>query len=151
MATDAIFVRRADGSFVAADPVSLEALDHIRPGTQVRAQITQPRNIRRHRCFWAVMQVAWEAQGGEGGTFPTAEAMHDAIKIGLGLYDTYTIRGREIMRLRSTAFHSMDEAEFSRWMESVIALICGHLIPGTGRDDLMARVDDILGERRAAA
>jgi len=150
MATDAILVRRPDGSFVAAYPVSLEALDHIRPGTQVRAQITQSRNIRRHRLFWSVMQVAWEAQGGEGGTFPTPEAMHDAIKIGLGLYDTYTIRGREIMRLRSTAFHSMDEAEFSRWMESVMSLVTGHLIPGTGRDDLMARVGDILGERRAA-
>jgi hypothetical protein len=150
VATDAILVRRPDGSFVAADPVSLEALDSIRPGVRVRARITQSRNLRRHRLFWAVMQVAWEAQGGEGGTFPTPEAMHDAIKIGLGLYDTYTVRGRDIMRLRSTSFDAMDEAEFSRWMESVLSLVTGHLIPGTGRDDLMARVDDILGERRAA-
>jgi hypothetical protein len=144
MATDAILVRRADGSFVAADPVSLEALDHIRPGTQVRAQITHPRNVAHHRLFFGALQVAFEAQD----RFPTVEALLDALKIGLGLYDTYEISGRQFMRVRSIAFGAMDQAEFARFFDRAVALLLRVLPPGTQREDFLAMVDP---DRRVAA
>jgi hypothetical protein len=137
MATDAILVRRPDGSFVAADPVSLEALDSIRPGTQVRAQITQSRNVAHHRLFFGALQVAFEAQD----RFPTVEALLDAMKIGLGLYDTYEISGRQFMRVRSISFGAMDQAEFSRFFDRAVDLLLRVLPPGTQREDFVAMID----------
>jgi hypothetical protein len=142
MATDALLQRRGDGSFVPADPASLEALDGIRPGATVRAVITQPRNVAHHRMFFAALQVAFDAQS----RFPTVESLLDAIKIGLGLYDTYTVAGRELMRVRSISFGAMDQKEFAAFFERAVDLMMRVMPAGTSRDAFL----EVVAGRKAA-
>jgi hypothetical protein len=137
MAADVLLTRRQDGSFVAADPGSLEALDGIRPGATVRAVITQPRNAKFHRLYWGALQVAFDAQH----RFATVDALHDVIKIGLGLYDVYRVGGREMMRVRSTSFGAMDEIEFRQFFDRAVDLLLRVMPEGTRRDDFLAMVD----------
>jgi hypothetical protein len=146
MASDVLLTRKG-GRFVPADVVSAEAIDGIREGETVRAVITRPRNVGHHRKFFALLQVVFDAQD----RFPTVEALLDAIKIATGLYDTYKLNGREVMKLRSISFASMDQKEFTAFYDRVLHLIVTHILPHTDKADLEQRVYDIVDGRKEAA
>lgn len=140
------------GRLVAADALSAEDLAGIREGETVRAQITRPRNIGHHRWFWALMTAVYHAQQ-EPVAYPTVQHMVRALKIALGLFDTWRVNGRDVLELRSISFAKMSQDEFSQFSERAVELVLTRIVPHVQRADLEARILDILGTSagRAAA
>lgn len=142
---DVLLIKR-NGKLEASDPISAETLAGIRDGEQVRCKIGRARNGKHHRLYWTLINVVWSNQE----RFPTAESLHDAIKIATGLYDEYEVNGKTLIRVRSTDFASMKQDEFSQYYDRVVRLICERVIPGMSDEALKAQVLDIVEGRRAA-
>lgn len=146
MARD-VLMRMRDGALYPADKAAADLLAKYRDGDMVRVKgMNRPRNPRHHSLYWVLLTTVWENQE----TFPTVDSLHDAIKIATGLYDTLTVSGREVIRLRSTDFASMKQDEFSEYYDRVVRLICERVIPGMSDEALKQRVLGIVEGREAA-
>lgn len=127
---------------VAADPMSLEALDAMKEGEIVTAKITRPRNPKHHRKFFVLLGIVFEAQD----RYPTMEHLLDAIKIGIGHFDTvHLTKNHEVIKTRSISFGSMDQASFEQIYDKVVRLIVTKILPGTDSAELEQQVLEIIG------
>lgn len=141
MATDVMLVCE-NRRLVAADPMSLEALDGMREGEIVSAKITRPRNVRHHRKFFALLGIVFEAQD----RYPTMEHLLDAIKIAIGHYDTIQLtKTKTVIKTKSISFASMDQAAFEQFYDRVVRLIVTKILPGTDSAELEQQVLEIIG------
>ena len=145
MAVECLMVAQS-GKLAPVDMIGVEALDAVPNGATLRVRWTRPRNVGHHRMFFALIGIVFEAQD----RFATKDDLLDALKIALGHYATWRIGDREVLRPKSISFAAMDQAAFEAFYDSAVALILEKVLPGTNRDDLEARVHEILDGRQAA-
>lgn len=149
MATDLLLVK--DGQWLkAAESISYDSLNELKQGQTYAATIRQPRNVRHHRKYFALLNIIHENQE----QYATVKGLLDAIKIGIGHCDYIPFRVSQelLMRLierggmvylpipRSISFHSMDQAEFEDVYEKSIQYILSDIVPGLNRADLEREV-----------
>lgn len=141
MATELLLIR--DGNrLAAAEPISAEAIDAIGKNETVAAKITRSRNGKHHRKFFVLIGEVFKNQD----RYPTMEHLLDAIKIGVGHYDTYQLtKTREVVRPRSISYAKMGQEGFEQFYNSVVNYIITKILPGTDKQDLESRVMEILG------
>lgn len=77
------------------------------------------RNTLRHKYYWKLLTVAAEVLQDKTDSPWDAESLHDHLKkrlrLGTPLLNT---KGEEVdFKVKSTAFHKMNEAEFARWLD----------------------------------
>jgi len=120
-------LRRVPAGFVPLTAYDSELLERVPMFADVRASITMPRSLPRHRFYWVVLGIVADNQD----KWPTAEDLHTAIKVKLGMVEDFVlIGGRTMIRPRSTDFESMDELEFRAFMERAFHIIATDIIPG---------------------
>src|SRR5690242_2820398 len=113
------------GSFRPVDEAGEDALRKIGHGELVTVEIKQPRNIRHHRLFWALMTIVWQNLDTE--RYPTVEDLAAAVKIAAGLRTRIELPNGEVGFIPgSIAFHKMDQSEFSAFYERVCDLMAKH-------------------------
>ena len=79
--------------------------------------------------------------------YATLDHLLDAIKIGVGHYESYYLPdGRELVKPKSISFASMDQSNFRQFYDRVIELICTRILPNTDSEQLKQRIEDIIGE-----
>ena len=140
MAIDVLLVKEK-GRLVAADPISADAIASIPDRERVTATIRRPRNPAHHRKLWALLTVVFDAQT----TFATTSDLLSAIKIATGLFDTgKTVDGMPWVQPGSIAFASMDQKSFEQWYDKAIEVVLTKILPSVDREDLTARVNEIL-------
>lgn len=103
---------------------------------------TQPRSVKQNALYWALLTLAAENMSEP----VTSDALHEWMKLRLGV--TVTIRlknGKTDTVAGSTAFENMPPEEFGPHLDRVADLICEHLIPGLGREDLLREARLMLG------
>lgn len=115
-----IFVHRR-GSFLAPwAPLDEESIAAFPAGAKLRARLTQPRSVGRHRLYWALLELVRENMDHP----PSRETMHEAVKMRLGLTTPVRFRSGETVDVpRSIAFDAMSEGEFAVFLETFKALI----------------------------
>jgi hypothetical protein len=129
--------------------IAIDEFDQISDGTTVKARITQPRNIRHHNMFFALLQAVFEVQD----YFTTLDELRAEITIALGYFVTHRrLDGSTYPHPKSIAFSKMDQMEFSAFFDRAVTFIVNNILPRiscrTTRDDLEARLYTILGEPR---
>lgn len=91
--------------------------EHIPRGKELRIEVTQPRNLKHHKLFWALCARIGKGIG------QTAEWVERAFKVETGHFDIYDYRGRPHMVLRSIAFHRMDQIAFRDFFERCVQIM----------------------------
>jgi hypothetical protein len=125
--------------------VGVDEFDRISDGSTVKVQITQPRNIRHHNMWFALLQATFDAQD----YFKTLDELHDEIKISMGYFATYRrLDGSTYPHPKSIAFAKMDQLAFASFFDRAVELIINRILPLTSQTDLEERLYTILGEPR---
>jgi hypothetical protein len=127
-----IFAHVTDKGFIPASPHDYQIMqDNYANGVQVRLNVTQPRSVRENRFYWVSLQNLIDA----GADFPSAEVMHQAIKLELGYVTPVKTMSSGVHFIpSSTSFERMDQSEFKRFMKQADELLLRTY--GVGFDEL---------------
>jgi hypothetical protein len=138
-----MMLRRVPQGFVPLTAYDHEQIDRVPIFADVRASITMPRSLPRHRFYWVLLGIVAENQD----RWRTAEDLHTAIKVKLGyIEDFHLIDGSLLIRPRSTNFDSMDEIEFREYLDRALEVICTEIIPGLDIRALKAEGERKIGK-----
>lgn len=89
-------------------------------GTDVLVQIRQPRNIKHHRMYWAMVGAVVDATD----RWPSSESLHRWIKWRLDMYRPVAVHDNlVILEWDATDFASMGQAEFKGFFDRAMTLI----------------------------
>lgn len=151
MATELYLTKTAGGALASADQQSAEYIAKLKLGATVTATVRQPRNVRFHRKFWALLNVAydaWEPVGKEYKGQPVQknfEQFRRDVTILAGYYEsTYTLKGDVRLVPKSISFASMDEDEFGKLYSAIIDVILSRILTNYTKDDLDNVVENVL-------
>lgn len=141
-----ILMRVVDRVLQPADAYSRQRCAALKTGVIVQLAEYSARNERRHRLYWALLTKVVDA----GCPWDTPEALHNALKEHLGYYDWIeTVSGDRVKHLHSIAFDRMSEANFRKYLDAAINVICDRILPGVEKSALIAEVHDMLGGKAA--
>lgn len=135
-----ILLRRSGRFLMAADRMTETFIESLPQGKTLRARdITQPRSRARLRLYWALMHLA-----ADNMEAVTVQALHKWMKVRLGIVEAIPLRNGKVEFVDgSIAFDKLSEEEFAPYLDKVIGFIVEELIPGLGRDDLMAMAKEM--------
>lgn len=133
-----LYLIRTVAGFAAADDAGKDLLRKIKVGKMVKCDVSQPRNIKHHRKFFALLNTVWAA----AGDWPTVDDLLIELKIKLGITRDVVIResGEMVKIVGSISFAAMDQTEFDKFYESAIQALCfmvGGMDAGMLRDEVM--------------
>lgn len=147
MATELWLVRRM-GHLVPANEQSAELLAKLPQDRWVLASIRNPRNLKHHRKFMALVQAVYPHQD----MWPTFNSFRRALTAALGHGEVVTAKdGRKYIEAESISFASMDQTEFEEFYNKAVDLILTRILPAVNKDDLEREVNDILAGHKEAA
>lgn len=145
-----IVCRKSNGALLPVDEEGIEALAKVRDGRDVMVEVTQSRNPRHHRLFFALLRFAqMHCEIFEGRSI---DQILKAIKLATGWYDTYidSETGREMHYERSIAWEAMDQGAFSAFFENACNVMCRRWMPpGVTADDVRRELVLMVDGRHA--
>lgn len=117
--TPAIYVVRYGSNLVGEMAADRERIAEIKEGERVRIDVRTGRVPSRLRFWWAFLHEVVKSTE----CCPTAEALHETVKLMCG-YTTPVMVGKlTVMIPRSIAFSSMTEEEFSKFLADGLRFI----------------------------
>jgi len=143
-----IYCRVTEKGFVPLDDIDWEQKKLLRIGMDVRCTVSQPRNLKFHKKFFALLTLAYDnlPETIQGATnIHSLESMLAAVKIDLGYFDTVCVAGREVVKLRSISFAKMSEQDFEKFYELAITDILNNYLRGTDRKALEEEIKQYIG------
>lgn len=117
-----------------------EVLGRYAIGCEVEVSIFQPRNQKQSRFFWVILGKVVDNQD----VFPNAEALATALKIRIGHFETLKLIGDAVIPIPKS-MRSMDQQQFSEFMEQSFHIIATEVIPGLDIDVLLREGRIALG------
>jgi hypothetical protein len=137
---DLITIRKGP-SLVPATAFDLEQIEKVRIGAPLRTTVTFSRSGRKHRFYRALISHVADGLGIAPGL------LHAQVKLRCGLIENILIskKAGPIVELKSTAYASMDETEFSAYVDMAIDVLFTEYLPGIKRKDVLAEVDRMVG------
>lgn len=112
----------------------------------LRADVTQPRNLDHHKKYWALCSVVAEA------TDVTSDEISDILKFRTGHYVLEAIEADDgkwqtVARLKSIAFHRFDQLAFNEFFERCVRIIYERWYGTVGHNSgkyLKEKIDEML-------
>lgn len=137
-------VKTSDG-FKYAEDADAEKARSIKTGATVTADIRLFRNIKLHRKFFKLIEVAWNFLTEQQQAFfhGNMDSFRYSLEIAAGCVEmTYSpLRGEWVERAKSISFDKMDEAEFSKLYDSMVDVIIQLLSDKVDRDELFRALE----------
>lgn len=139
-----LYLVRTLAGLAAADDAGKDILRKIKVGKVVQCEVTQPRNVKHHRKFFALLHTVWSA----AGDWPTVDDLLIELKIKLGITCEVVIResGEVVKIVGSISFAAMDQEAFDTFYERAIKALCSM---AGGIDSAMLR-QEVLNQLAAA-
>ena len=106
-----MMVKQLNGSLIPAHDSDYEKLKKIKLNKMVEVEITQKRNLKFLRKFFALINLVYQNQE----YYSSIDHLRRDLTIESGYYDVRLNKftGEEIIEPKSISFASMDEIEFS--------------------------------------
>ena len=115
-----ITMRRTKAALVPVGPFDDEMLEQYPDGAIVEVTIKRRRSNPQNALYWATLAKVVQATG----AYPSAEHLHDAIKMALGFtMPIKTFDGGLIYIPDSTAFGRMDAVQFKDFFDRAVELL----------------------------
>lgn len=136
--------------YAPADDEARAQHARLAAGDHVMAKVERPRSLPQLRLYWSILHHVAESTHWE-----SAERLHTALKVRLGLYDLCKLpNGKTVPVVSSASFDAMNQDEFQSFMDKALAVLCEESLGGMAVTDLIAEVCAATGtpvpERRVA-
>lgn len=107
----ALLFQKTPRGVMPYDRLTAQALEEAPMGQVFSAKARKGRTFERNAAYWVGLNIAVKATD----AWPTASHLHNDLKRLCGYVDQYfnPLTGREEIRVQSTSFDKMGEAEFA--------------------------------------
>lgn len=122
----------------------LDEKKKLREGDTVMCSIRKPRNYEFHKKFFALVRLTFDNLPERLVCMLNVRNEQDMLtcfKLDLGLFTTAWHGSREVVKLESISFASMDETEFQKFYDRCIDLVLSTYLRGTDRQSLIEEVE----------
>lgn len=90
-------------------------------GSRIKAKLTQPRSVKRHRLYWSVLAEVVEATGDR---WCAVEDLHESVKISLRMLRGVSMLGGGVRYItESTDWATMDEGRYKVFFDKAMIVI----------------------------
>lgn len=137
---------RGGGALKPIDDAGREALLALTPGAPCMVEVTQPRNLRQHRLFFALLRKVHDNLPVEmAARYPTVETLRQAVQFACGLFDEcVAIDGTRYYKARSIAFDKMGQEEFGELFRQAVDVIVTYVIEDLDAQALLDEVEEMI-------
>lgn len=131
-----ILLRRQGRFLVAADAPTERFLEELPTGKTLRARdITQPRSRPSNALYWTMLSLVADNLEGDVKDWH----LHELLKLQFGVSVEFNLKTKGRIQIPgSTAFQNMSEDEWREFLPKVLSFLCDEVIPGLGKEDLLA-------------
>lgn len=117
-------------------PSDRDAIDNLKKGTYL-CDIKRPRNIKHHRKFFALLNLAFSMQE----TYKTLESFRHAVTIKAGYYKAMTLEVPElgevvVCKPNSISFSSMSQPDFDVFYDRILGTLIKHFCKGSTEQEI---------------
>lgn len=152
----ATFFAKSNGGclFTTSRAAQIE-LEKLPRGTLLKVDVSQPRNGKQHRLFWAFCALVAECinDGPVGGTWD-AERVATLLKLATGHVETVKLSRKDAARLgvefaalpKSISFAKMDGEAFSKFMDAGFIYVRDELCGWINESPAWPEIGTILRE-----
>lgn len=143
-----LYMKRIMDRLVPADRISAELLSELAADKQLKCEVTQPRNLKHHNKFFALIHVVFPHQS----AYLTRDDLRDELTIAAGHFHMVKdIRTGQMKAVAdSIAFDKLDQDAFTAFYDAAVNIILTRILPGVSKRDLEDQVLAILDGKRAA-
>ena len=135
-------LKSLDQSLIPDDDHARAYLRRLKPGEPVLVSVRKPRNIRFHRKFWALLNLAFSNQD----RYDDFEAFRKEVIMRAGFWEEHHhVTGAVSYTAKSISFASMDELEFHDLYQKSIDAIIKYFMPETDPESLAQAVEEVIG------
>ena len=127
--------------------ISLDDFNSLAEGSVFKASITQPRNYKFLKKFFALIKFSYDAwdKPETQGAAKSFDVYRDELIVLSGHYDTvFSLYGNFKLVAKSISFAKMDEKTFSELYSAAIDVILTHVLKNYTKEDLDDVVENIL-------
>ena len=144
-----LFMHRVLDRLAPSDRISAELLTEFSPEARLRCAITQPRNLKHHNKFFALLHVVFPHQS----AYLSRDDLRDELTIAAGHFHMVKdLRTGQMKAVAdSIAFDKMDQKDFEPFYDAVVQIILTKIILGVSKRDLETQVLEILAGRKQNA
>jgi hypothetical protein len=114
-----IFVHRQGDKLAGEMQMDRDAIAKFKAGDRIKVQLSTGRSPAKLRLYWSFLAKVIEATGAA----PSAEALHELVKLETGFTTPIKVKGYTVLVPRSIAFGSMSEQEFDLFLMNSFAFI----------------------------
>ena len=160
---EAFFTKLPNASFIPASEDDAELLSKVKVGETVRLVLTRPRNLKFHRKYFALLNLAfdyWEPPKSmekastrmqsilsDAGVVPERnfDTFRHDLAILCGYYDaTYRLNGDVRLEAKSISFGNMSEDMFEGLYSKTINVIINRVCTQYTEDELRRQVENLV-------
>lgn len=129
-------VRQLNNSFKVAHNSDYEKAKKLKIGEVYQCEVKQPRNLKFHRKFFALIEMLYENQE----RYSDPERLRKDLIIAAGYYhEWFDLDGVQQREAKSISFSSMSEYEFGQLYSRVLDVIVEHF--NFDRQDIIDNVE----------
>lgn len=150
-----VLTKLANGTLAPASEADAELLKKVKRGAGVRVQLTQMRNYRFRRKWFALVGYAFEMWSDISGPIeyrgqqvqPNFDRFRKDLTILAGYHNVvFNVRGEFRLEAKSISFGQMTEEEFEKLYSATIQAILTKILSGSGLSEEKLRnyVDQVM-------
>lgn len=150
------FAKAQGGVLVPADPAAEDFVRSIKAGAGMVVEVKKTRNVRFHRKFFALLQLAfdvWEPRGEKTWNGQEIrkdfERFREDITILAGHYDvSYGLDGSVKLTAKSISFANCDDFEFERVYSGVLDVVWDKILSEANfrsKEEVESVVNQLMG------
>lgn len=150
--TDIVLTKAAGGVLVPVDQQAAEYIAKLKLGGGITASVKQKRNVKFHRKFFKLLDLAFDAWEPVDATYKghvvakKRKQFRNDITVLAGFYETaITLKGEVRLVAKSISFADMEQAEFDELYNAVVNVVLQRILTNYTRDDLDAVMDRLMG------
>ena len=147
-----VHLLKTPAGLVPTDAFASEWFNKVKPGALINAKVTQPRNGKFHRKFFAMLNVAYanhdwpEIETKFGKARTSFEMFRKYVTVKSGHYEVdLTPSGEPRVVPKSISWAKMDEGEFEQLYSDVLDVILSEFLTNWTSGDMEAAVNMMLG------
>lgn len=114
-----IYCVRYGSNLVGEMAADRERIAELKEGERIRVDVRTGRIPSRLRFYWAFLHQVVSATE----CCPTAESLHETIKLCTGFTTPVLVKNMTVMVPRSISFSSMSEEDFSKFLEAALRFV----------------------------